>query len=368
MRTNTVTPTTHNHQKTRPTPSNPTYVTRVRRATSFTLLLALPLLPACAAHSNSPPNTFSFTLHDRTYNGAIASPPAESQNDFAVLLIGGGLANDLDWTTPSDYAIKGEPHYDAIRLTEALTSRGFTVGRWSTIHRDDPHADHWPERATTNAYPEALELAAAALDAFSETSGIPADRIALLGHSLGATRAVHIVSRGINPPALALLAPARLARTGPVDDDGRAARAEGRARFDALLNQSLDAPLPPDFDGDGHHAPWEFAADFAIRQREHDNAMRVNPRDRFGLEWPEDILLRADIPTLIVCGGLDHSQSMYGPIIQRRAEQENNESIRVEYLPGLGHTLGAERNGKIGPISQIAIDLVADWLTEILTQ
>jgi len=72
------------------------------------------------------------------YDGRIELPAQERRRDWAVMLVVGGRATDIDWTVPGILTLDGKPTRDADTLSRALLDRGFVVMRWQAIHRDDP--------------------------------------------------------------------------------------------------------------------------------------------------------------------------------------------------------------------------------------
>ncbi len=343
---------------------------------------------ASAALGAGAPEMVTFQgIENRVYDLVIDRPPAEAaRRDALIVLLGGGLANDLDWTTPAEYSTTGEPLADAPRLSAMLTGVGFTVARYSTIHHGDPFKDQWPQRATTYTYPESLGLAAAAVRAAREAAGAAGDTVILLGHSLGARRAVQHASRASDIAGVVGLAPADLIEL----DHGRKALRAARGQVSRVMaeaDSSRDDRIEPsefqawtakaeqracflsddatfgalDVDGSGDLVSWEITA-HELRVGRRGESFAEEPRiDRHGLPAPEDVLARGRVPALLVFGGLD-TWSFQAPLLQDRLDGGARDVVLVEVLPKLGHNLGEEREGRTGPIDERALEQVRVWL------
>lgn len=244
---------------------------------------------------------------------AVVERPAEAhRNGWGVLLIGGGLGNDLDWTAPgqvdfgdgvTQVTITGEPHADAPRISAALVSRGFTVMRWSTIARGDPLADQWPVRTTPRTLAELADQTRAALTALRRQPTVRPDRVILLGFSLGAARACTIAAEDEGVRALILLSPAYFTR-----------------------------PSKP---------PASFEAG--------------------GMLFGAETLQARPLPALLVFGELDVS----GAVDLTGAEAIHRAAvlpgITIRSMPDLGHQLGPQQGALLGPIDERVTRLIAEW-------
>ncbi len=126
----------------------------------------------------------------------------------------------------------------------------------------------------------------------------------------------------------------------------------------ALFGQRFDQL---DFDRDGILNPWEISAGIA---RENRKAMDFDqsPTDGTGLLWTEDVLQKHKIPTLIVYGALDNSQSHHAPVIAEIINNEKLNHIKIEIIPGVGHQLGPEEDGRVSPISKRTLAIITKWL------
>lgn len=349
----------------------------------------------CAAPALAEAREFSFrTSEGHEFRGVIdlpTTPPAPDRR--LVLMLGGGLANDLDWSVPAPMTISGEPHADAPLISRALTEAGFLTARWSTIRAGDPKADKWPDEVTPYTYDQTLEHARAALSAVRALNLVAPDHVILLGHSLGARRALNLCAEDREIRHVILLSAADIARTGRV---GQASKQELRGTA-GRIHAEMDRT------GDGRVEPWEFqswapapeqdafrhAADsvmpsgpvaFADLDADDDGVIRrweieawLVYGSRFGLDservgldsrgraWGEDTLDRGPA-ALLIYGGLDSWASQGVAIRQRVAATGSQLRANVRFLPGLGHNLSEERDGKMGPISSRATEAVVGWL------
>lgn len=257
----------------------------------------------------------TIEVEGQQFDAVVTTPGSHAGQRWGVLLIGGGLANDLDWTTPgsleiegksTQISISGEPHADAPFIASALAEKGFTVMRWSTIARGDPLADQWPLRATPRTFDELTRQARTALEDLRSTSIRP-DRIILLGHSLGAARAITIATADPGVRALILLAPA-----------------------EALASERTPKSL----------------------------------RDS-GIKHLDEALARDDLTCLALFGGLDASRAVDRPAIERLALEQQDGSITIRIFDELGHQLGPVRDGLMGPIAPEAVEALAEWAAAI---
>lgn len=335
---------------------------------------------------------FSFaTEAGHFFDGRIHLPAEEDRNGYGVLMIGGGLGNDLDWTVPdhleingvqSQITITGEPHADAPLIAKALTDRGFVVAHWSTIRRDDPNAN-WPYTMTTYPLPQTVLHAKGALSAFQARQFHDADRTILLGYSMGGQRACILAQDDPDIAGLVLLAPAQLTRTGPndtgkgtdradsvvllvaMDQDGndtvsRDEYAAWRASGDKsrVLSGSFDTI---DFDKDQVVRLWELAG-----ARARDRRSAIDPHavtvDGFGLPWSEDLLRYHPVPTLVLYGALDNAQGQHAPVMFDLIQTQDLQHVTLQVLPGIGHAMGPEEQGRIGPIDDVVLERVGRWL------
>lgn len=334
--------------------------------------------------------TFSFKGPDgHTYEGRIDHPTPDKRNGFAIVMLGGDLANDLDWTVPAPATIEGKPTTDGARLAAALAARGYAVMRWSTVPTDGAFREQWPNVVIFNSYPETLDHARAALLAFRELKTVEDPKVILLGQGLGATRACQLAETNGPVSGLVLLAGEQLARTGhepgerqaladawiaPADTnkDGKVSAEE----FEAAKTSDPPRPLSDlgfaaiDRDGDGQLSRWEVAAQLINRMRAANDGTVDFDKDwrKYTLSRPEDVLAKLGVPVLLIYGGLDEDHAVNGPILEARGSAESWKDVQVRYFPAIGHQLGPEKSEgpdaatKLGPMGDDVVNAVGEWL------
>jgi hypothetical protein len=331
---------------------------------------------------------FSFKGPDgRTYAGQIDHPPPDKRNGFAVVMLGGGYANDLDWMVPAEYAIDGAASRDGARLAGSLAARGFVVMRWETIPTEGDLRAQWPNVAIFASYDETLQHARAALGAFRQLALVEPARIVLLGHSLGATRACQLAESDGPVAGLVLLAGAQITRTGhdpaerqaladawigPIDPsaDGLVSAEEYEAARTSDPARSLGAGgfADIDRDGDGQARRWEVAAQRIIAMRSVNDGSIDFDKDwrKYTQSRPEDVIAKLGLPVLAVYGGLDEDHAVHGPILEARGAAEGWKDLQVRYFAAAGHQLGPEQAGqdlpKFGPMADEVVNAVGEWL------
>lgn len=352
------------------------------------LIRLLPLLASLSlAHASPEPVTFT-AFGSRVYDMIIerpAAPEGAAQRNALVVLLGGGVANDMDWTTPAEYSMTGEAYADAPALSEMLTGMGFTVARYSTIHHDDPFKDQWPTRATPYTYPQSLDLAHAAVRAARDAASEAGARVILLGHSLGARRAIQIALHESGVAGVVALSPADLVDTGMKGEEGRALRADaGRvlADIDISGNDRVEpyelqawAARPEDFarfphdedafealdiDRSGHIHRWELMAHLLHTERMREPLPTEMRKDRYGLPVPEDALATGKISALLLFGGID-TWGFQKPLLQDRLRETVQHDVTITILPGLGHNLSEQKEQRAGPVDARALEEVRVW-------
>lgn len=276
-----------------------------------------PRAPAGAVGMEPTRRDLTFKDGGLEFDAVLDVPPSEQRHGWGVLLIGGGMGNDLDWSTPGSIAmdgqviqttISGQGHADAPALSAALTRRGFVVLRWSTIARGDPLADQWPVRATPRSLGELLRQTRTALETLRSSGLIERDRVILMGHSLGAARACTLASDDSGVRALALLSPAYFTRGGAT--------------------------------------PGAFA--------------------EAGMKHGEDVLRTRSVRCLAVFGALDGSRAVSAGAVQALAGTGEFPGLTAVVLDGLGHQLAPQDGPRMGPMAPAAIERVAEWAAGVV--
>lgn len=380
----------------------------MRKATWWILVLGglISAVPFPQEHASQPPprhvDLFIHTGEEgHQFPARILLPDPKHHNGFGILLLAGGYSNDLHWTVPGmvqqeggrqQITMNGRDHQDGTLLAQSLAARGFVVMRYSTIRRDDPLADDWPQAGTVYSLWHQRQIAKAALAALRQRSEIDADRILLVAHSLGAVRAANIAAADEGLAGLVLMGAAQVTRTA-VDDRGRnmnrnqaksflgMAGGENQDElnrteysrwqsvrqadsFPALAHQSFEQL---DFDRDGKLRIWEISAGIARDLRRSFDDAALSETDPSGLFWTEDILARRrDLPTLFVYGSLDNAQGHHAPIIGDLIQQGQWPHCQVQVLPHLGHQLGREQGKLLGPIDSRVMQEIGEWLQRVI--
>lgn len=331
-------------------------------------IAAVLLCIAAVAAAQPTERAVRFAAHGLTFEAMLTEPAPAAEPRWGVLLIGGGLASDLDWRIPAEVAADASARGDAALLAEALAQRGAVVLRWSTLALEDPLRDRYPREATPRTYAELLAQARAAAGTLAREGRIEGNRVLLVAHSLGAVRALDIAQGEPRIAGIALLCGARLVRTGATKEQEGALRQQAAAfianadrdRSGALDAAELAAAAPQvafttaDRDGSGALAKWEVLAEIARR-----NAP-VPAVPGAAMPWGEDLAAGSAAPVLCVVGGLDEMQGAQSVLFAERLGAR----ATLRCLPGLGHTLGKEAAGRIAPIDRAALDVVAEWAAE----
>jgi dienelactone hydrolase len=290
---------------------------------SIHTLLLLVIFSICAGCNNratlenvdpvSVESTSFETADKKIYPSAIHRPAVKVQNGWAVLMIGGGFSNDLDWTVPGfleidgkqqQITINGNKHTDGPVIASALVDQGFIVMRYGTISFDDPKRDQWPNEATPRSLAELTQDARSALLYLRRQKGVDANKIILLGHSLGAARACTLAAEDAGIKAVILLAPAYFAN----DSDQLAST---------------------------------------------------------GLIGGRQLLETRKLSCLTIFGEADDSKAVD---YAKARELANEHSFDIYNLPDLAHTLGRSKNDLVGPIDQSALSVLSQWAAHFAAQ
>ena len=271
------------------------------------------------AATREAPSAIRFVDTGEEFDALIHRPAPGAANGWGVLMIGGGVGNDLDWTTPGHIivdgaeiqtSISGQDHADAPVIARALTEAGFVVMRWSTLAVGDPLASQWPVRATPRTQAELLRQARSALATFRREGSIDPKNVLLLGHSLGAARACTIAHDDQGIRALMLLAPAYFRRSAQV--------------------------------------PASFAAS--------------------GLLHGEDVVRTRHLPCIVLVGTADASRAVDVRELLTLAGTPVLQSLELHACEGLGHQLGPQQEHLVGPIDPIVATRLAEWASAVAHQ
>ena len=315
-----------------------------------------------------------------TFDARLLEPSGE-RSGITVLLIGGGIGNDLDWSVPGtmevdgttvSMTIDGKTHRDAPLIAQALADKGHAVMHYTTIANEDPKKDLWPLEITPHSVTDLLLLQKAATSTIKSHHITRDDRLILLGHSMGAQRACAQAAKDTAIQGLVLIGAAQMTRTGPGDPGRNLNRPEAQARIiqlDADGNGSVigtEIPDAMDLDQDGTLRVWEISATLAKAARR--DLSPDETMDGQGIPFGEDSLKARPIPTLILYGNLDDAQGHHAPILQELSTNGSLESIEIRILPDIGHQLGPERDNRFGPISMAAIEQIVEWVERQKTE
>ena len=311
-----------------------------------------------------------------TFKARIDRPQEKNARRRAVFMFGGGFSNDIDWTTPGRFehagqamqlTISGEDARDGQTLATALVADGWTVIRYASIREGDPLRAQSLAMAEAMPYPGTLDLARFMWKVLLARANFEPDRVIALGHSLGATRAVHVTegrAAGYVLLAGAYLSPTRAAPRqissqvlvpfGEAASDAVVSRAEAEATG-AALSRGFDTI---DFDRSGDLAGWELAAAQRLADGLRPEAEKF---DKAGtLPWPSDQLASSKAPMLAIWGGRDEI-SYHGPLLEELGRR-GDFRVATRYFAGLGHNLGPMEGERTGPIDPEVVSAVVQWL------
>lgn len=341
--------------------------------------------PATAQSSTEP---FEFTAPDGLrFDARIERADGAEPNGWSVMLIGGGSITDIDWTiyprvndggTAREFTIDGTPTKDAESIARELRSRGYTVLRSSSIHKDDPSHAADPAQADHQPFDATADHTRAAFRAFEQHAGFERGKVILVGHSLGAARAAAVIRDETGIAGLVAISGAEIARSGwknaelrervktdlagmDSDASGGVSREEfgaWAAKFEgtALAKAGFDEL---DFDHDGELRDWEIAAGWMMSARLEKDLQLQQPSLRGDNPFLEDVLFRKEFAAAFLCGSRDYV-SRFMPVMTHVCEKGGRAKVKFEMLPGLNHQLAEERDGKTGPMTPEAVKTVAD--------
>jgi dienelactone hydrolase len=254
-----------------------------------------------------------FAVDGEEFDAVVHRPASSKAIGWGVLLIGGGMGNDLDWSTPGVVHVNGQPiatsitgerYADAPAISAELVARGFVVVRWSTIARGDPLAAEWPSKATPRSLANLLKQARGALRLLQGERGVKPDQLALLGHSLGAARSFTIAAEESAVRAVIALSPAYFTSQTP--------------------------------------APVSFT--------------------QAGMRRGQEVMQERELPVLAVFGSLDRSPVVDAAGVQAIAETASQ--LEVMLIRDVGHQLGPQDGSRHGPIDAEVVHRVGRWLED----
>jgi alpha-beta hydrolase superfamily lysophospholipase len=294
------------------------------------------------------------------YDGRIELPAASVRRPWAVMLLGGGRGGAIDWYMPGFMTLDGKPTRDADTLANALLKRGFVVMRWHAVNRDDPL--YAKDQFMMNPGPlgHSVEQARLAMAAFRAKQVVPDNHIFLLGHSLGAARAVMLIDEYKDAPGIVMLAGAALIPSKL--DIVRKLVAEARAAADPTEKIAADAR---------HEAMVRLLG-------VHRNDWRVTDDDgktKLSAPWAADVLRAQRTPTLLVVGAEDERWLLESYLITDHFRRVDHPDYTWRVYQGLGHQLAPEEaadvtygdygviaKSRTGPIDERVVREVVEWI------
>lgn len=336
----------------------------------------------------APPTTREFAFDgpgDGRKYAARLTVPAQ-RTGAAVLLIGGGGAFDLHWTTPGSIMSDGHPVQltldgkdtrDADALAEALAERGLIVMQWSLVHTEDRIVDGMVQNAVP--FEASVAITREALAALRRRAEIRPDQVILVGHSLGATRAFALADEGtlgVVSRAGAYLDRTRTPSRRIVQDewpafatldgdrDGRLSRAEFESSPEGATRLGLEF-ADVDRDADGVLRSWELAAAaWLARAHQGRDPRETTSEFRPSVPWPVDVMAgRPELKCLMISGGID-DLSFHAALVEGRRLP----NVQAEFRRDLGHMLSEERDHRSGPMSSDVVKRVAEWSAALASQ
>ncbi len=307
------------------------------------------------------PITFE-TGNGWSYDGRIELPPVEKRRPWAVMLIGGGMGTDIDWSVPGIMTIDGRETRDAATIAAALLERGFVVMRWNAIRRGDPLHAKDPLMMDPGSFEQTIEQTHKAWAAFRAKRVVPDDHIFLVGHSLGAHRAAAIVAVDSNVPGVVMLAGAKQI---PAD-------------LDAVRTIVADA-------GHGHD---RNATKAGKRRSRHEHVIGVlterraswekpvaGEKTKFGTPWPADVWATHQTPLLSLVGDVDERWLLETYLLAGYLRRSGHRAFDFVVYDGLGHQLAREVAGDVhhdeygviaksrtGPIESRVVHRLVRWI------
>lgn len=341
------------------------------------LFLMLILILALAGCDRGPTVADStFTWNNQEFRSRLTTP-REPVSDITIVMLGGGAAYDLHWTTPPSYeylgehkelTIDGKTHRDADTIADALVAKGFRVFQWSSISNEDVTGLENPALARGKTYRELRELSRKAVAQACSLDGVDPMRMVLLGHSLGAARACQIADSGT--AGIAMLsgayvsvvfgAPSKLTDKWEAMDRAVTKAVKQLTGQDRWRKEDRDLVLY-DWNQDGIVRPWERAGrDEAVRWSA---GAAPPPPDFFDEELPVETLRAGTYPKLALYGDLDDT-TIHVVVLDFLKRRRDITNLDIAVLPDLNHQLAVQSDELTGPIDPIAVQHICDWMSE----
>ena len=319
-------------------------VDQAGRINGFQLVPATPAPPLAAAHSETE------LLVAGDLPALLTLPDGPGPFPAAILVHGSG-PNDRDQTIGPNRSFRD--------LAHGLAERGVASLRWDKRPRVQPEA--FVGQAFT-VQQEVIDDAVAAMALLRGRSRIDPDRVAIVGHSLGAMLAPRIAAR-VEPRPVALVLLAAPAR-----------------RLQRLIVEQVSYIVGIDGQIDADEA--EQLSALRLAAAEADAAQDLNSAKSGLLGLPEAYLAdlnaydpvatarELQLPMLIVQGGRDYQVTVDGDFSIWQAAFESDPEVELTLFPDLDHLFRAGE-GRATPASYLqqsvsfeppVLDRIADFV------
>jgi dienelactone hydrolase len=253
--------------------------------------------------------------------GTLTIPNGKGPFSAVVMLQGSG-PNDRDETVGSNH-----PFAD---IAEGLSSRGIVVLRYDKRTYATRIVD--PMKATVDT--EVIEDAVAAVQMLRARRDVAADRVFIIGHSLGAMLAPEIAKKAAPVAGIVMLAPSGRKLPQLIVEQARILGQASPVQLTEIEQQAdeLSAHKMP-ATGTFFNTPASYFYD-------------LDARDEVA------IARSLDLPILILHGSRDY-QSVDDDIRDWQSGLKGDAKVRVETMPSLNHLFIAD-SGKPGPAGYFA--------------
>ncbi|MFD1815170.1 alpha/beta hydrolase [Rhodococcus gannanensis] len=162
--------------------------------------MPLPFVGSSAAQSGTDTEV-TFDSDGLTFHASLRTP-VHSRPGVAVLLLPGSGPTDRNG---SQTGLKADTMR---RIADDLAAQGITSLRFDKLGSGATGlAGLSPDRLPEYGFTSQADHAQAAAELLADRTGVPVDRLAVVGHSEGALTALELTARGIAHGGLALLAP-----------------------------------------------------------------------------------------------------------------------------------------------------------------